>query len=40
MSLPDPRCVGIDISKATLDIAASSAIAPMMLTVLIPSLLS
>lgn len=27
MSLPGPLCVGIDISKATLDIAASSAIA-------------
>lgn len=27
MSLPGPLCVGIDVSKATLDIAASSAIA-------------
>lgn len=27
MSLPGPLCVGIDISKATLDITASSAIA-------------
>ncbi|KAB3084387.1 IS110 family transposase, partial [Escherichia coli] len=26
MSLPGPLCVGIDVSKATLDIAASSAI--------------
>ncbi len=26
MSLPSPLCVGIDVSKATLDIAASSAI--------------
>ncbi|ECA4661448.1 IS110 family transposase [Salmonella enterica subsp. enterica serovar Cerro] len=28
MSLPGPLCVGIDVSKATLDIAASSAIEP------------
>ncbi|CDG48841.1 Putative Transposase, IS110 family, partial [Serratia symbiotica SCt-VLC] len=26
MSLPKPLCVGIDVSKATLDIAASSVI--------------
>ncbi|HAF2131472.1 TPA: IS110 family transposase, partial [Salmonella enterica] len=28
MSLPGPLCIGIDVSKATLDIAASSAIEP------------
>lgn len=29
MSLPNPLCVGIDVSKATLDIAASTDITPM-----------
>ncbi|EGI16321.1 transposase [Escherichia coli M605] len=28
MSLPNPLCVGIDVSKATLDIAAISKLAP------------
>ncbi|EED3242870.1 IS110 family transposase [Salmonella enterica subsp. enterica] len=32
MSLPGPLCVGIDVSKATLDIAASSAIEPFSVT--------
>lgn len=32
MSLPGPLCVGIDVSKATLDIAASSAIGPFSVT--------
>lgn len=32
MSLPGPLCVGIDVSKATLDIAASTAIEPFSVT--------
>ncbi|WP_262822248.1 hypothetical protein [Escherichia coli] len=36
MSLPNPLCVGIDVSKATLDIAASTDITPMTVAVYLP----